>query len=199
MAHPARAATGHKPTDITPSQRRRLAWHLPDDFDRRLPEEREEILEWVQRVIVSGGTDYRRFQALALRNRYAVRFPGILGGPNFRGVSPRAPEVVDIDEDDVAGVTNTAIDAGTALSPDRPGRRADENAVLHAGGRLRIFPRAEDDHTAQPFRANPRLDVRRQGEATAVRSLLRLLRQGGDQASGHCRIRGEGSRPVVQR
>ena len=115
LAHPARAATGHKPTDITPSQRRRLAWHLPDDFDRRPPEEREEILEWVQRVIVSGGTDYRRFQALALRNRYAVRFPGILGGPNLRGASSRAPEVIDIDEDDFAGVTNTAIDAPERL------------------------------------------------------------------------------------
>jgi hypothetical protein len=91
LPHPARAATGHRPTDITPSQRRRLAWHLPDDFDRRPPKEREEILEWVQRVIISGGTDYRRFQALALRNRYAVRFPGILDGSGFQPGSMKLP------------------------------------------------------------------------------------------------------------
>ncbi|TIU00672.1 MAG: hypothetical protein E5W55_02275 [Mesorhizobium sp.] len=115
LAHPVRAATGHQPTDITPAQRRRLAWHLPDDFDRRSPEEREEILEWVQRVIVSGGTDYRRFQALALRNRYAVRFPGILDGPIFRGAPSLSHETIDVEEDDFVGVSNTAIDASERL------------------------------------------------------------------------------------
>lgn len=114
LAHPARATTGHQPTDITPSQRRRFAWHLPDDFDRRPPKEREEILEWVQRVIISGGTDYRRFQALALRNRYAVRFPGILDGASFQETA-RFHEVIDVDEDDFVGATNTAIDAPERL------------------------------------------------------------------------------------
>ncbi|WP_311031509.1 hypothetical protein [Mesorhizobium koreense] len=114
LAHPARATTGHQPTDITPSQRRRFAWHLPDDFDRRPPKEREEILEWVQRIIISGGTDYRRFQALALRNRYAVRFPGILDGSSFQEIT-RFHEVIDVYEDDFVGATNTAIDAPERL------------------------------------------------------------------------------------
>jgi hypothetical protein len=48
LAHPARAVTGHRPTDVTPSQLRRIAWHLPDDFDRRPPQEQEEILRWVK-------------------------------------------------------------------------------------------------------------------------------------------------------
>ncbi|MCS0505144.1 hypothetical protein [Ancylobacter mangrovi] len=64
---------------ISRAERRRLAWHLPFDFDRRPLKEREEILEWVQRVVISGSTEYRRFQAAAMRQRYAVRFPGLLG------------------------------------------------------------------------------------------------------------------------
>ena len=35
---------------------------------------RKEILEWVRSVIISGSTDYRRFQAAAARQRYAIRF-----------------------------------------------------------------------------------------------------------------------------
>lgn len=64
---------------IGPAERRRLAWHLPSDFDRRPLKEREEIIEWVQTVIISGSTEYRRFQAAAMKQRYAVRFPGLLG------------------------------------------------------------------------------------------------------------------------
>src|SRR5690606_36619333 len=55
----------------------RLAWHLPDDFDSRLPKERAEILEWVRTVVISGATDYRRFQAKAAKHRYAIRFSNI--------------------------------------------------------------------------------------------------------------------------
>ncbi|MCR8526591.1 hypothetical protein WB334_26545, partial [Escherichia coli] len=64
---------------LGPAERRRLAWHLPDDFDRRPARERDEILQWVRRVIVSGATDYRRYQAGAVRQRFGVRFPGITG------------------------------------------------------------------------------------------------------------------------
>jgi len=138
LAHPSRAATGHRPTDITPSQRRRLAWHLPDNFDRRSPKEREEILEWVQRVIISGGTDYRRFQALALRNRYAVRFPGILEGPIFRGAASLSDETVDIDEDDFVGVTNTAIDAPERLWREMAQLLDFKTATLAAFGYQRV-------------------------------------------------------------
>ncbi|RUW03210.1 hypothetical protein EOA53_29750, partial [Mesorhizobium sp. M1A.F.Ca.IN.020.03.1.1] len=75
-----RSASGHILDDIGSAERRRLAWHLPDDFNTRRSEEQEEILEWVRRVIISGSTDYRRFQAAALKQRYAIRFPGITYG-----------------------------------------------------------------------------------------------------------------------
>jgi hypothetical protein len=61
LPHQARAITGHLPVDIPLAERRRLAWHLPDDFADRPIFEQEEILEWVQRVVVSGSTDYRRY------------------------------------------------------------------------------------------------------------------------------------------
>lgn len=75
LPHPARAATGHQPAGVSATEMRRLAWHLPDDFGERSAAEREEILEWVRRVVISGATDYRRYQADAMKQRYAVRFP----------------------------------------------------------------------------------------------------------------------------
>lgn len=70
-----RTAKGVAP--IAPSERRRLAWHLPDDFPRRSAAEQEEILSWVREVVISGSTDYRRFQAAASKTRYALRFVGL--------------------------------------------------------------------------------------------------------------------------
>eukprot|EP01037_Dinobryon_pediforme_P025115 gene25115-27140_t len=56
LPHPSRSATGYD-----------------------IPEmEQEEILEWVRRVVVSGATDYRKFQAIAMKQRYAIRFPDLL-------------------------------------------------------------------------------------------------------------------------
>ncbi|MER9029625.1 hypothetical protein [Mesorhizobium sp. M0674] len=80
LPHRAHSATGHMLDDIGPAERRRLAWHLPDDFNSRPTVEQEEILEWVRRVIISGSTDYRRFQAAAIKQRYAIRFPGVSYG-----------------------------------------------------------------------------------------------------------------------
>ncbi|MDB5459444.1 MAG: hypothetical protein JWO72_1185 [Caulobacteraceae bacterium] len=72
-----RATKGHDLPGLPGSERRRIAWHLPDDFDDRPREERDEIVAWVRRVIVSGATDYRRYQAAALKQPFAVRFPGL--------------------------------------------------------------------------------------------------------------------------
>ncbi|RJG40361.1 hypothetical protein D3Y55_23905 [Mesorhizobium sp. DCY119] len=80
LPHGARAASGHMLDEIGPAERRRLAWHLPDDFNSRTTTEQEEILEWVRRVIITGSTDYRRFQAAAMKQRYAIRFPGVSYG-----------------------------------------------------------------------------------------------------------------------
>ncbi|NUB04618.1 hypothetical protein FW320_00200 [Azospirillum sp. Vi22] len=74
LPHPARATSGQPMPGISTAERRRLAWHLPDDFDTRPIAEQEEILTWVRETIVSGSTDYRRFQAAAVKNRYGVRF-----------------------------------------------------------------------------------------------------------------------------
>ncbi|MEP3082291.1 MAG: hypothetical protein ABJO75_00755 [Sedimentitalea sp.] len=42
--------------ELTPAKRRRLVWHLPDDFRRRPRVEQDEILAWVREVIISGST-----------------------------------------------------------------------------------------------------------------------------------------------
>lgn len=79
LPHPARATKGQAMPGISSAERRRLAWHLPDDFDRLPPKDQEEIVEWVRRVVVTGATDYRRYQANAARHRFAVRFPSLQG------------------------------------------------------------------------------------------------------------------------
>lgn len=76
----ARAVRGHEPQAIGRAERRRLAWHLPGNFNALPRAERERIVEWVQRVILSGETDYRRYQAAASKHRYAIRFPGVAYG-----------------------------------------------------------------------------------------------------------------------
>jgi hypothetical protein len=80
LPHQGRATRGHELADISPSERRRLTWHLPDNFNSLPHVEQEKIVEWVRRVIISGATDYRRFQAAAAKQRYAIRFPGVAYG-----------------------------------------------------------------------------------------------------------------------
>lgn len=80
LPHQARASGGYELDNVSPSERRRLAWHLPDNFNSLPFSEREKIIEWVRRVIISGATDYRRFQAAAAKHRYAIRFPGVAYG-----------------------------------------------------------------------------------------------------------------------
>lgn len=73
-----RSVTGHRCVpDVSPSERRRMAWHLPDNFDRRSREERKEIVDWVKRVIIAGTTDYRRYQAMMCKQRFSIQFAGL--------------------------------------------------------------------------------------------------------------------------
>ncbi len=89
LPHQTRSLRGHDHLgDISAAERRRLAWHLPDDFSSLPFSKREEILDWVRRVIISGSTDYRRYQAAASKQRYAIRFPGVTYGGG--ALSPRA-------------------------------------------------------------------------------------------------------------
>ena len=72
-----RGAIRHQtPKMITASESRRLAWHLPDDFQARSATEQAEIVEWVRKHIISGGTEYRRYQSEAARHRFGFRFDG---------------------------------------------------------------------------------------------------------------------------
>jgi hypothetical protein len=120
LFHSSRATTGLQVPGVAASERRRLVWHLPDDFDRRPSAEQAEILEWVRRVVISGATDYRRFQALAIRDRYGLRF-GVLDNHSLRGVDDHD----DDDDDDDSGLA--ALD-----DPDLPGLRLKAPPQLEA-------------------------------------------------------------------
>lgn len=107
LPHQSRSLYGHDMGDISTAERRRLAWHLPDNFSSLPFSKREEIIEWVRRVIISGSTDYRRYQAAATKQRYAIRFPGITYGggtlsprpqmnPNSTSHNPEAFEDPDL-------------------------------------------------------------------------------------------------------
>lgn len=115
----SRAPSGHrKLKGVTPSERRRLAWHLPDDFDSRSPKERDEILNWVRTVVISGATDYRRFQAEAAKHRYAIRFPDLSSRDRLTKLPPDDDE--DTDELDQVEYDLEAanVDAPRALARD---------------------------------------------------------------------------------
>jgi hypothetical protein len=90
-------AVSRKPMPgVSRAEARRLAWHLPDDFGDRSPRERAEILAWVRTVIISGATDYRRYQAAALQHRYGLQFwvPGGLKTRRRPSAHP-APEALN--------------------------------------------------------------------------------------------------------
>lgn len=59
---------------VSASEMRRLSWHLPADFHQRPAHEQQEIIAWVRDAIITGSTEYRRFQAAALKHRYGLRF-----------------------------------------------------------------------------------------------------------------------------
>jgi hypothetical protein len=121
-----RARTGHVLEDFTPAERRRLAWHLPDDFNARSPAEQDEILDWVNRVIISGSTDYRAFQAAAIKNRYAVRFRAFQG----KGFPKKQPAAADVDQELVSSV----VDAPAELEREMAGLLKFKTATLTAFG-----------------------------------------------------------------
>ncbi|KAA9361441.1 hypothetical protein [Ochrobactrum quorumnocens] len=120
LPHQARSIYGHElGSDVSAAERRRIVWHLPDDFNQLSFSKREEILEWVRRVIISGSTDYRQFQRKASKQRYAIRFPGISYGtvllPRVRS------ETLDfedsLDEDDF--IEDPDLLAGVVDAPPR--------------------------------------------------------------------------------
>ncbi|QCL97720.1 hypothetical protein EXN32_20620 [Agrobacterium tumefaciens] len=120
LPHQARSLYGHDLGDISPAERRRISMHLPDDFSSLPFTKREEILDWVRRVIISGSTEYRRYQAAASKQRYAIRFPGVTYGGS--SISPRslAPAVSTyqnaVTENDDPDLLSGVIDAPPRLA-----------------------------------------------------------------------------------
>lgn len=74
IPHQARAYAGHKPTGLTANERRRLAWHLPEDFNDRPLEQQAEIIGWARSVILTGSTAYRRYQSASQKRPFAIGF-----------------------------------------------------------------------------------------------------------------------------
>jgi len=129
LPHQARAIRGVTLSGLPAAERRRLAWHLPDDFLTRPKAEQEEILEWVRRVIISGSTDYRQFQAAAMRQRFAVRFTAFQNASR-RPVPQPEDEVSDLD----AEVESAVVDAPAALDAEMNGLLRFKTATLTAFG-----------------------------------------------------------------
>ncbi|MEJ7934457.1 hypothetical protein WG907_09340 [Sphingobium sp. AN558] len=112
LPHPGRAPTGHALIGVAASEQRRLSWHLPDDFNLRSEAERTEILTWVRTVIISGATEYRRYQAAAAKHRYAIRFPALTGRKSQTGRPVFNPA---LEEDSDADLVSYASDAPSSL------------------------------------------------------------------------------------
>ncbi len=125
LPHPARSAVGHSIENIGQAERRRIAWHLPDDYDFRSTEERAEILAWVRKVIITGSTEYRRFQAAAMKQRYAVQFSNV-----FAEQQAPLPDLQDcFTEDDETSPLEEAREVPTTII-EAPPRLAAEMADL---------------------------------------------------------------------
>ena len=90
-----RAMSRARLVGVPEAEARRLAWHLPDDFNDRCAAEREEILQWVRSTMLGGSTAYRRFQAEAAKQRYGLRFtPDAV--PNLKAPAMLREEVADL-------------------------------------------------------------------------------------------------------
>ena len=90
--HPARASVGYHLPGVEAAETRRLAWHLPEDFNRRPRAERERILDWGRTNIVTGATEYRRYHASAIKQRFGLRFSGTVAA---------ARRSVDVEPEDI--------------------------------------------------------------------------------------------------
>ncbi|HEY3951609.1 hypothetical protein, partial [Phenylobacterium sp.] len=105
-------------------ERRRLLYHLPDDFEQRSPAQQVEILAWVRRTFRSEDSDYRRRQATATAGAYGIRFPEHQGwktsprattGRRLRAGTRPAPVALSNEMGDLL-----AFKTATFAAPDRP-------------------------------------------------------------------------------
>lgn len=115
-----RAMSRARLVGVPEAEARRLAWHLPDDFNDRGALEREEILQWVRTTMLGGSTAYRRFQASAAKQRYGLRFTSDVTQP-LRAPAPLVEEVADL--------INFKSATLTALGYERSGVWGEETAA----------------------------------------------------------------------
>lgn len=74
LSNPTLASTGFDNLGIKPSRQRRVAWHLPDDYKDRSVADKKKILEWIEKTIISGATDFRKYQSESSKHPYGLRF-----------------------------------------------------------------------------------------------------------------------------
>jgi len=132
-----RALRGLLPPEVPHAESRRLAWHLPDDFDERSATEQEEILAWVHSTILSGGTAYHRYHSTVSKHRFALRFDG--GGP----LELAAPEHLRAEMDALlrfksATLTDIGYQRSGVWGPETASQRGEHLALLF--GALAAMP-----------------------------------------------------------
>lgn len=154
-----KAVANHRLPKLSAPERRHLTWHLPHDFNRLPKAKQEEIVSWVRRVIISGSTDYRRYQAAAARQRFSMRFSCAPGGvvakrasregglePAFASGTVAAPEALN---EEMASLLAFKTATLSALGVQRSGVWGPETASLksdHLGllfGALAAAPDSE--------------------------------------------------------
>ncbi|WP_208021406.1 hypothetical protein [Paracoccus versutus] len=151
-------------SEIAPAERRRLAWHLPDDFNRRPRREQAEIVDWVRNVVISGSTDYRRYQTAMMRQRYAVRFTCASGPRRKSSIATAEGESGIINapkrlNDEMAEILRFKTSTFAAFGLQRNGVWGEETAsqkVEHFGLWFGAFA-APPESEVQGFGVDPRL------------------------------------------
>lgn len=113
---------------------------MPEDFEERRSKDRAEILAWVREHILSGATDYRRFQAAAMKQRYAIRFPALTG---------RRPGKNYDNERADSNILSTAMDAPAELAREMADLVRFKTATLTAIGFQRSGVWGEEETSAQ--------------------------------------------------
>ncbi|AGH97675.1 hypothetical protein [Micavibrio aeruginosavorus] len=151
-----RSLHGHKMKNISAAERRRLSWHLPDDFNSRSNTEKEEIINWVRNVVISGSTEYRRYQRSAIKHRFSVRFPNVIDSYG-NNPQPRNKKQSSHNEDAPAGLSEEMSDLVkfktstlTSIGDQRNGVWNQETAsqkVEHLGLMFGALSAAKDSHT----------------------------------------------------
>jgi hypothetical protein len=89
---------------------------------------------WVRSKIISGTTDYRRFQAAAMRQRYAVRFCGPEQAERQQRDERLAPHEGDEDTDDDVDLISGIVDAPPELEAEMNDLLRFKTAMLAAFG-----------------------------------------------------------------